>query len=417
MVHLLVYMVRDAIIMPNFYKEFELMNIFDFFDRWTLVVLAVVLVLVWKFSASSSQVKEPFLRGYYRACPHVATTKVEERALKELGLIPTTSDHADWTVYLPCGYNSAEFELQEKEKLFEQKRRKSVVVAIQGMDFLAAKNALWSLLKKKYGRLRAQIFMPETWSLTDVTDLEHLQRMVAGGSPADDRTYILKKNIQRQEGLFLTKYIDIQKAIRDGYVVVQRMLRQPYLIQGRKTNLRMYVLVVCTGQNKKVYLYNNGFVYYTPHRYVEDSIDSKKTITSGYIDRSVYQYSPLTLQDFLGYVERHNGAGTARFLWGNLVYLIKGVMDAVENSICRQRENSNIINMQLFGADVQVNSALDDPKILEFNKGSDQSTKDHRDAEVKTKLHTDMYEVVQDCDNVGGLSITNGFSLIADYGR
>ena len=56
--------------------------------------------------------------------------------------------------------------------------------------------------------------------------------------------YILKKNIQQKKGIKLMKgdYQKIRKeAISDNYKVIQTYLNNPYLINQRKVNLRIYL--------------------------------------------------------------------------------------------------------------------------------------------------------------------------------
>jgi hypothetical protein len=55
----------------------------------------------------------------------------------------------------------------------------------------------------------------------------------------------MKKNIQRQEGLKISKdKNEILNCYKDGYAVVQELLQDPYLINGRKINLRVYCLFI-----------------------------------------------------------------------------------------------------------------------------------------------------------------------------
>ena len=48
-------------------------------------------------------------------------------------------------------------------------------------------------------------------------------------------------------------------------MVVQELLADPYLIAGRKINLRLYILATCDLDcNLRFYAYEDGFVYYAP---------------------------------------------------------------------------------------------------------------------------------------------------------
>jgi len=108
----------------------------------------------------------------------------------------------------------------------------------------------------------------------------------------------MKKNIQRQEGLKISNSKhEILDGYKNGYVLVQELLQDPYLISGRKTNMRFYVLVVCKANNTDCYVHKDGFMYYTKVPFVKNSLDDAPNITTGYIDRQVYIDNPLTHYD------------------------------------------------------------------------------------------------------------------------
>ena len=45
--------------------------------------------------------------------------------------------------------------------------------------------------------------------------------------------------------------------------IIQEMLTKPYCVNGRKVNIRVYMLVVCFNNQTKCYIHENGFMYYT----------------------------------------------------------------------------------------------------------------------------------------------------------
>ena len=66
------------------------------------------------------------------------------------------------------------------------------------------------------------------------------------------------------------------------------------------------MLVVCAGGKISAYIHSDGFLYYTPKYYDPDDMDFDKHITTGYVDRKVYELNPLTLQDFRDYLDYYN---------------------------------------------------------------------------------------------------------------
>ena len=139
---------------------------------------------------------------------------------------------------------------------------------------------------------------PESFIFSHQPDIDRLKR-----NHKDGKIYIMKKNIQRQQGLLITNDLDKILNHHNGYVMAQELLQDPYMIKGRKINLRIYVLVVCQKTNMDVYVYNDGFMYYTPEKFLKGSIEDKYNITTGYVDRWIYKVHPLTHTDFKKYLD------------------------------------------------------------------------------------------------------------------
>ena len=120
------------------------------------------------------------------------------------------------------------------------------------------------------------------------------------------------KNIQRQKGLLLSKdynfILDELHNKNSKFIIIQKLLQNPLLINKRKINLRVYFLIICKGKSKKGYIYKDGFIYYTRKFYKKNELHFDYHITTGYIDRSVYKTNPLTHSDlykFLGKKKRY----------------------------------------------------------------------------------------------------------------
>ena len=80
---------------------------------------------------------------------------------------------------------------------------------------IVSKNQIWKSLCECYGRSHASTLMPESWVLDDDADMD-LFREFYRANP--DEMYILKKNVQRKEGLMLTnKFSDIVNAKSDDF--------------------------------------------------------------------------------------------------------------------------------------------------------------------------------------------------------
>ena len=200
----------------------------------------------------------------------------------------------------------------------------------------------------------------------------------------DGDLYILKKNIQRQHGLYITKDISkIRYAHNKSYVVCQKLLQDVFTINKRKINLRVYLLVTMISEQPAFYVYNNGFIYYTKKDYVKNSIDPDVHITTGYIDRQVYEDNPMTLKDLKGYLREERYSILNQSILDCLQHIMRSYI-----SILKTYDTSAQTNFVIFGCDFAVSSELS-CKLMEINKGPDLNYKDKRDKEVKYNMVKD----------------------------
>ena len=134
----------------------------------------------------------------------------------------------NWDIYLPCGYNNVEKEL----KSIKVSNDKQIVFGIKGCDRIVSKNGIWRLLVNKYGRSHAKKFMPDTYLMQDKENLFVFQK-----NYHPSKLYIMKKNIQRQKGLKITRNLEeILQNSGDSsdYRVVQELLQDPFILNGRR---------------------------------------------------------------------------------------------------------------------------------------------------------------------------------------
>jgi hypothetical protein len=313
--------------------------------------------------------------------------------------INNTSEN-DWDVYFPCGYDDIDKEINE----FIPKSERDKIFIIHNADNLAAKDELWKFIKLHNGIDRAKTMMPPTYILTNKNDLVELENDFNSNK---SKLYIMKKNEQRQEGLRITDDLkEILSGRKYGYVIAQQLLQDPYLINKRKINMRVYILVICNNGNFDVYVYNDGFMYYTKDEYKQGNKLMGPNITTGYIDRKVYDVNPLTHKDFKTYLDktdrnlteieviiRKQGLNISDLVFSRINDLVKNIFMSFPGNICNGGKLDKHLSFQLFGADVAVNNELW-PSLMEINKGPDLSAKDDRDGKVKSKCIRDMFKII-----------------------
>jgi len=310
-----------------------------------------------------------------------------------------TSDDEDYTIYFPCTYNKITDEINAvKPKKSDQR-----IFIVNNADELTSKSSIWQNLVQKYGRENAMKIMPTTYVLYDLNDVKLLKKEYD-----QNKIYILKKNIQRQLGLKITKNLDdMLKASDDDFVVAQELLQDPYTIDGRKINMRFYLLLVCKNNEVSAYVHKEGFMYYTKEKFVKNSIEEDPNITTGYIDRKVYEINPLTLGDFEKYLDSYNRDHTyverdyleqnvqlSSLVFNRIYDLLRKVVLSVSHTVCVDSHLKHNITFQLFGADIALNDKLE-PQIMEVNKGPDLGAKDTRDSDIKHGVVTDVFKVLK----------------------
>lgn len=248
------------------------------------------------------------------------------------------------------------------------------VYGLRSVDILANKALLYTTLFSADKRLSKR-FTPVTYVLENPNQYERLLNDFD-----ESKLYILKKNIQRQRGCTITNNYDYLKdSLEKEYVVAQELLQNPLLVSGHKINLRQY-LVIIVKKNVKCLLYDDGFIYYTPKPFRKNSIDKDRHITTGYIDRRIYEENPLTVKQLY----EHLGHIKTKTLKRNLVELFGFVAASYKHLLLKHDANHHT-NFIILGCDVAVDNRLD-CKIMEINKGPDLSYKDVRDKRIKYNL-------------------------------
>jgi hypothetical protein len=355
-------------------------------------------------------------------------------ALDESNVVKTL-DHVNADLIFPCGYNNINDEIKSLPNVYYKDSVSDIrgvhsgprrVFIIEGADEITAKNFLWKNLCNHHGLNRAKQLAPSTYLLTEPQKSIDLIRLEKEHWPG--KMYIMKKNIQRQIGLAITSDLNKIKKNEERYMLAQELLQDSYLVNGRKINLRIYIVVVCHEANTDVYMFNDGFMYYTKQNFVknldcQDVQCNDNHITTGYVERDVYTLNPLTHNDFKQYLDltenqKYHPANQPRKLYPQEVWIrgqglkvsavvFKRIEDLIQNVfisfkgyICRKFDDNKKpipiytdYSVQIFGADVAMNDQLQ-PQIIEINKGPDLSPKDERDGNVKKALVNDTLEVI-----------------------
>ena len=173
-----------------------------------------------KLSNEVDNVLENKKLSYYRCKDKMIGTVLKN--IFDSNNIIYENENENWDIYIPCGYNNVEEELKKivignKNNIEENNIKKKYIFGLNGCDSIVSKNKIWESLVKCYGRKDASTLMPESYILDDLNEMQVFR---ANFKPNKNEIYILKKNVQRKEGLKLTRdFFEILSGESGAYFV------------------------------------------------------------------------------------------------------------------------------------------------------------------------------------------------------
>ena len=256
------------------------------------------------------------------------------------------------------------------------------IYSIKSIDLLASKSILYEFLQKTLPFDELNNTVPITYLMQNEKELDKFKNDFKS-----NRLYILKKNVQRQKGCTITNNLKYILQNTEEYVVCQELLLNPYLIKGYKINIRIYLLIVIK-KTPEFFIYNDGFIYYAPKVFDPSSNEDGVHITTGYIDREIYNDKPMTFIEFKNTLTSRD----KNVLNSNIKRIFKNVKQSYKY-VFEKYDSSKKTNFVICGSDIAVDKNLN-CKLMEINKGPDLSYKDKRDKLVKYNLVNDAYKLI-----------------------
>jgi hypothetical protein len=352
------------------------------------LISTIVLLLVLLFIRRVCGVPGIEMFTSYKRCEKSPIKGLYRQILEEEG-VNLEQDLEKFDLYYPCGYNKIEKELKSLSLKDYQN-----VFGICGCDTIASKSSLWKTIEAYYGREKAREYMPESYILRNDEQLDNFKRIF---DPS--RTYILKKNIQRKKGIKISNDLnEIVKARDEKFVLVQEKI-DSLVINKRRMNLRIYLVIKCREGYKELYMHDNAKCLYTSKDIDEDSVNSgtpeefESLITNSYItELTIYNKNPLTLNQLCSYIEENYNLPKEQFM-NSIEQNLRNVFTALLPKLCNCDNIHKNGQFQLFGADVILDKDLT-PYILEVNKGPDMKHKDEADRQLKKKVIFDTFNLM-----------------------
>ncbi|XP_021928844.1 tubulin polyglutamylase TTLL4-like isoform X2 [Zootermopsis nevadensis] len=196
-------------------------------------------------------------------------------------------------------------------------------------------------------------------------------------------------------------------------LVVQKYISQPFLINGSKFDLRLYVLLTSINP-LRIYIYDDGLVRFASVKYSSDMAclgDRYMHLTNYSINKMSSQYTQnedatacqghkWTVKTLWTYLEKEGVNVVA--LWNSLVDLVIKTIISGESSIS-QLSRANLVSRycsyELFGIDVLLDETLK-PWLLEVNISPSLHSTSPLDLAVKGPM-------VRDLLNMAGFQVPN----------
>lgn len=254
-------------------------------------------------------------------------------------------------------------------------------------------------------------FFPNTWVLPQ--ELTSLKKFIALNQPV----LICKPpNSSQGKGIFLTKWLN---EIPQN-CIVQKYLEDPFLIEGYKFDLRLYVLV--TGIDPlRAYIHEEGLVRLATNSYCRPTDMNMQNVFMHLTNYAINKSSPNYIfnkhksEDFIGHKRSFKALLKQLEEDGrNTEKLLKRINDVVLKTLCtvqpflahayrcsQPNDTNSAICFQILGFDIFLDSKLR-PQLLEVNHTPSFTVDSPLDKLVKRAVLKDcllMIGVQADCRN------------------
>ncbi|XP_056279507.1 probable tubulin polyglutamylase TTLL9 [Pseudoliparis swirei] len=175
--------------------------------------------------------------------------------------------------------------------------------------------------------------------------------------------------------------------------VAQRYIENPYLINGRKFDLRVYVLVTAYVP-LKAWLYRDGIGRFSSTRFSMSSIDDKYVhLTNVAVQKTAPDYDPeqgfkWQMQQLRRYLTAKHGRQTIESLFKEIDNIFVHSLQSVQKVMINDKHC-----FELYGYDILLDQCLK-PWLIEVNASPSLTPSNQEDYEMKFRLMEDTLNVV-----------------------
>ncbi|CAD5225891.1 unnamed protein product [Bursaphelenchus okinawaensis] len=175
--------------------------------------------------------------------------------------------------------------------------------------------------------------------------------------------------------------------------VVQSYIHKPYLIGGKKFDVRLYVLVT-SFRPLNAWVHREGFSRFSHSQYSLESVeDAYVHLTNVAISKSASDYDPekglkWSLDKLFRYIEARHGAETVDQLIENIGNVIIMSLKSVQGIIIQDSHC-----FELYGYDILIDEDLK-PWLLEVNASPSLTPSSQEDFELKFRVLNHLLDVL-----------------------
>uniref|UniRef100_A0A6P7FFY5 Tubulin polyglutamylase ttll6-like n=1 Tax=Diabrotica virgifera virgifera TaxID=50390 RepID=A0A6P7FFY5_DIAVI len=244
-------------------------------------------------------------------------------------------------------------------------------------------------------------FFPKTWCFpADLGEALTYSRV------RKNKTFILKPDAGSQgRGIVITKSLKEIRPCDRG--ICQVYISKPFLIDGYKFDLRVYVLITSCDP-LRIYIYNEGLVRFATSRYKEPNGINISNVFMHLTNYAVNKHSRTYNSDSEGGSKRklswlnnylHSLQHDVEAIWYRIDdVIIKTVISAypvLKHSYSACFPNHDVVPAccELLGIDILLDKRLN-PQVLEVNHSPSFHTDTELDIEVKEALLSDMFAML-----------------------
>ncbi|XP_021934643.1 tubulin polyglutamylase TTLL13P-like isoform X2 [Zootermopsis nevadensis] len=326
-------------------------------------------------------------------CTENCKYEVVRQVAMKLGIRDVGEDDS-WNVYWTD--LSVTVEKAKEMKRFQKINHFPGMLEICRKDLLARNlNRMLKMFPNEYN------FFPKTWCLP-----ADYRELVAHAQSKRNRTYICKPETGSQgRGIYVTKHVKEIKP--QDKLVCQVYISKPFLVDGFKFDLRLYVLITSCDP-LRIYVYNEGLVRFATSRYQEPSDTNTSNVFMHLTNYAVNKYShTYVVDDKAGSKRKISTLNNwllkkdynVHEMWSNIDDVIVKTVIAAHPTLkhnyhaCFPAHDFTYACFELLGFDILLDYKLK-PYILEVNHSPSFHTDAQIDHDIKESLLQDTFIIL-----------------------